>query len=167
MQEVTVYTVDNEEYEFRHMDPVKASRLLVRVVKPLLKPLGAALSGAKDMAGALDANLDMAGAFGALADTLNEDEFDRLLKELLAVVRLKTGMELIPSLHFEGRVFHMHKVAFKSFEHNFHDFLAEMSGAVGFLRRTMTQGQPASTGSSGASSSPALPRSLKSSGAGQ
>jgi hypothetical protein len=156
MQSAKIISVENERYEFRHLDPIKASRLLVRVVKPLLRPLGEALSGAKGLAGILDSNMDgmnLGSAFGALADNLNDDEFNRLLLELLSVVRLETGMEINASVHFEGRVFHMHKVAFESFKYNFDDFLAETSGALGFLRRTTTRAQAGSTGSSGESSS--------------
>lgn len=169
MQGFQKHTVDGDEYEFGMLDPFKASKLFAKIVKSFLQPLGALITGLKSasLTSILDSNINFESAFAALSANVTEDEFNSMLKELLSTVRMGTGMEIDLGTHFLGRVFTMYKVAFKSFEVNFADFLDAKSGAVAFLRRALTRGQQASTGSSGGSSSPELPRSMKSKGAGQ
>ena len=162
MQGVEKFKVGDEEYEFRYLNPFQSADLLTRLLKKLLKPLGAAFGGkVKQAAGLLEQDSDIAGAFGALAENL-DGETVAMLKELLSVVRHGTGMEIVQDEHFRGRILHMVKVAYKSFEYNYADFLAEKSVAQGILQRTMKQAFQTSTGSAGAQSSPELPRSLKS-----
>lgn len=163
MQEIVKKLVDDTEYEFHHLNPFQSADLLRRILTRLLKPLGSAFTSIKQAAGVLDEDIDVEKAFYALADNLDREIID-ILKELLSVVRLGTGMEIQTDVHFRGRLLHMLKVAYGSFAHNYADFLAEKSGVLDVVRRTLTQARAMSTGSSGESSSQGsqpLPKSMR------
>jgi hypothetical protein len=156
MQPKQVKKVDGEDYEFYMLDPFKASKLLAKITRSIIQPVGALLTGLKSngLASLYNADVNFEGALGALAENITEDEFNAILSELLSVVRMGTGMELIIADQFSGRVFHMYKVAYKSFEVNFADFLDTKAGALAFVRQALTQAKPNSTGGAGAPSSP-------------
>jgi hypothetical protein len=160
--------VGEDEYQFGMLDPFKASKLIAKIIRSILQPIGAIFTGLKsgDAKSVLDANINFESAFSALSANITEDEFNNIVRELLSTVSLGTGMP-IPEDQFLGRVFHMYKVAYKSFEVNFSDFLSEKNGPIAFLKQAFIRGQVTSNGSSGALSSQELPRSMKSKGAGQ
>jgi len=161
MQGSKKITVDENEYEFWYLDPFKSADLLMKISNKILKPIGAAFGGISDLEGIAEQKVDFKSAFMSLADNLNSDT-TAIIRELLSVVHLGTGMELQPDVQFRGRVLHMFNVAFESFKYNYSDFLAEKSGVIGKIRRTLSQVLQTSSGSSGDPSSQKLPRSLKS-----
>ena len=164
MQSVKKVKVDETEYEMHYLNPFLATDLLTRLMKKIIKPIGGAFSSVASIAGMLDQNIDqinIAGGFMELANNL-DSEVVTMLRELLAPVRLGTGMEFQAEVQFEGRIMHMFKVAYASFEFNYADFLDAKSGAPAVIRRALSQVKQTSTGSSGESLSPGLPRSLKS-----
>jgi hypothetical protein len=168
MQSVKKVKVDETEYEMHYLNPFLATDLLTRLMKKIIKPIGGVFNGVVSLAGILDKSLDqvsnsinIAGGFMELANNL-DSEVVVMLRELLAPVRLGTGMEFQAEVQFEGRIMHMFKVAYASFEFNYADFLDAKSGALAVIRRALNQVKQMSTGSSGESLSQGLPHSLKS-----
>jgi hypothetical protein len=164
MQGFKNFQIDGEEYQFGMLQPSKANRLFTKIVKSFLQPLGALLTGlkSKSLTSILDADVNFESAFAALSGNVTEDDFEGMVMQLLSTVRLGTGMEFNIDLQFTGRLLHMYKVAYKSFEVNYADFLDAKSGVAAFLRRAMTPASQTQTGSSGGPSSPELPRSMRS-----
>ena len=163
MQDIKKKEVDGVEYEFYHITPMKALPLGTRITKLIAGPIGGAFDSG-NMAGIVDSEINIGNAFKEIA-LLDEKEFTSIVKELLASVRLGTGMDINIDLHFEGQLKHMMNVAIKALEHNYNDFFVDLREKFGgFVRRVApntTQAKQPSSGTSGGSSSQGSPRSKK------
>lgn len=162
MQELKKYLIDGQEYEIGHFMTSKATKLLARLTKMVLGPIGAAFSGAEGIGKVADTEISIDKALGALAENLDEDMVLATIKELMSEVRLGTGMMIEFETHFMARTMHMLNVVKTVLEHNYGDFFGGVSGAVkSAITMFMTQGRQTSTAESGASSSRAQQRSKK------
>lgn len=133
--------IDDIEYQFGFLSPSKASKLLSKIVRSVLQPIGALIGGSKtnDKSGILDRDINFENALGTLSQNLTEEDFNLIILELLSSVNLGTGMMINHDQQFTGKIMHMYKVAYKSFEVNYSDFLDERSGIVAFLRQAFSQ----------------------------
>lgn len=168
MQAPKKYVIDGKEYEIGHFMTSKSTKLLARLTKLVLGPLGAGLSGVGlskgdgEDGGGIDSDISVDKAFMALADNIDEDLILNTIKELMSEVRLGTGGAIEFETHFMGETMHMLNVVKTVLEHNYGDFFGGMSGAVkSAIAMFTTQGKQTSTGQSGASSSRASQRSKK------
>lgn len=170
-----------ETYEIHNLPTSRALRLLSKLGSNLLGPVGDLVKALEPDAkpgsdrkafSFADMDLDLGavgGAIARLAEKMGEsDDVVYIFKELVSVTRLKVGegheasfLEMDDDLfesHFAGRTGHLVKVATESLRHNFADFFSDLSGHAKRLglgrkgRNDTTQGQPPSTGASGAPS---------------
>lgn len=129
MKEPKQGTVDGVTYNFMPLPPGIAMKLLARISKSFLGPLGALFSKVKSIKKALDTDLsqfDLEKTFGKLGDNLNEDDFELTIRQLVENQVLdanKTSLQYDLYFTEKGPV-HLLKVAYKSFEVNYGDFLS-------------------------------------------
>ena len=130
MQQPKKYTIDGKEYEIGHFMTSKATKMLARLTKLVLAPLGAAFTGSKSADSLMDSEISIDKATAALSQNLNEDLVLSTIKELLSEVRLGTGMQIDFETYFAGDIMHMLNVVKTVLEHNYGDFFGGVSGAV-------------------------------------
>lgn len=141
MQEIKSHTIDGKEYDFYYINPSKALKLLTRLMKIALGPVGGAFagSGGKD-ASLLDANISLDGFFARLAENLDEDMVLNTIKDIMFYVRHKGGAEIVFDAEFEGSMWHLMKVVRQALEVNYGDFFdgikAELAAVI--KKRTAT-----------------------------
>ncbi len=129
MREPKQEIVEGVTYIFMPLPPGIAMKLLARVSKSFLGPLGALLSKVKSIKKALDTDLsqfDLEKTFGKLGDNLNEDDFEKTIRQLVENQVLDASKtNLSYELYFQDMgPIHLVKVAYKSFEVNYGGFFA-------------------------------------------
>lgn len=140
-----------EEYEIRYLNTTKSLKILARLNRIALGPLGTIVSNIKGNTGSvLDNELNIEGACKLLAANMDEETVVQTIKELMAVVRLGTGMEINLDMHFEGRPMHLLKVVRAVLEVNYQDFFDELAGVTELVKKVMTPAKQAGTGLSSA-----------------
>ena len=133
MREPVEGTVDGVAYIFMPLAPSIALKLIARIGKTILGPLGALFGKVKSIKALLDMKLDadlsqfdLPKTFEALSNNLNEDEFEKTVRQLVENQVLDATKTTIQyELYFQEKgPIHLLKVARKSFEVNFGDFFA-------------------------------------------
>jgi hypothetical protein len=159
MQQPKKYVIDGKEYEIGHFMTSKGTKMLTRLTRLVLAPLGAAFTGSKSADSLMDSEISIDKATAALSQNLDEDLVLSTIKELMSEVRLGTGMQIEFETHFAGDMMHMLNVVKTVLEHNYGDFFGGVSGAVkSAVKMFTTQESQASTAKSGGSSSRASRR---------
>lgn len=164
MQSIEKYVIDDKEYEIGHFMTSKATKLLTRITKFILGPLGASLSDVNflDLDKIMESNITVDKAVMVLATQIDEEMVLSTIKELMSEVKLGTGMPISFETHFMGNTMHMFKIVRKVLEHNYGDFFGGLGGALrGAIARVATQGRQTSTSTSGDRSSRESRRSRK------
>lgn len=152
MRESQKKQIDDSEYEFFALPPADALKVLTRLSKLVLEPmgmLGDALSGGngadkkKDdsIVGLLDRKLPpdtFAKAIRAFVGRLDEDEVLATVKIVLAKCYVqgpddKGTRPIKLDSDFSGRVGHLLKVVAGALEYNFSDFFPASGGGLGGL----------------------------------
>jgi len=166
MQETKTYAIDGKEYDFYFINPTKALKLLTRLIKIALGPVGGAFGGGSVSAtSVLDTSISLDGLFARLAENLDEDVVTNTIKEIMFYVRHKEGAEIIFDAEFEGQMWHLMKLVRQALEVNYGDFFDGIKAELGILRRKREANsgleKKTSTGLSGDQSLPKKPRSAK------
>lgn len=166
MRETKTYSIDGQEYDFYYINPTKALRLLTRLIKIALGPVGGAFGGGGvSAASVLETTISLDGLFARLAENLDEDVVTNTIKEIMFYVRHKGGAEIIFDDEFEGNMWLLMKLVRQALEVNYGDFFDGIKAGIGTLKRTQGNNpgldKKTSTGSSGDQSLPKKPRSAK------
>lgn len=114
-------------YELQQFQPTKGYKIFLRTVKLVGEPL---FQFVADSQKDVKAVLPHVGRI--LRESLNEDEFDFLLKEYMTCVFYK-GQPVSPIFesHFEGRMKDIFKLLVEVMKHNYEDFLADFASELG------------------------------------
>jgi hypothetical protein len=141
------YTIGEVEYVIKSMSPRKASKILIRLIKMIGKPVASILSSAKgsDMpkgGDLLDADIDLKDAIVSLLSEITEEKFDKLLVDLTDSERITFSdpdfrdgdWRKIGSVdsHFDRYdIDHMYEFMFRVIELNYGGFLKKLWGLAG------------------------------------
>ncbi|MCK5127628.1 MAG: hypothetical protein KAR42_15330 [candidate division Zixibacteria bacterium] len=142
MKENKTKTIDGQDFTFFQLNPFKANRLLIKLVKIAGPALGS-LANSKDVNGVqdlMDADIDAKGLLDSICEKLDEDEIEEMFKKLLSQVHCSEVGELSNESHcdtvFKGKISLMYKVVFAALEAQFGDFF----GANGVFAGLKVQG---------------------------
>ena len=166
--------IDGRSFTFTQMSPKDAHVIIVRVGKVVGNTFGKIISAlnlndsdSKDKS-LLDSKIDtkdLGSAISTFLDRVDEAESTDVIDKLLSCVIGGGSGErgTMQMIDFQGNLKQMYKVAYKSAEVNFSDFLGEFGGLVEKLKTTsdMILAKPTSGGPTGGSSSPGSRRSRK------
>lgn len=120
MIQVKTKTIAGAKYDVTQMTARAAIRMQARLIKFLGPSVG-------EFFGCKDANLAISKAIRALATTMNDNEFDSLVMDLMQYVR-KEGYELTAAtidFEFAGQLNTLFEVVAFVLEANYSDFFAE------------------------------------------
>ncbi len=151
--------IDGHEYLIGQLTTTKQLKLLARLNRVLLGPLGN-LAGDTDKEIELSKmKFDVKAACEALAANLTEDVVVQIVVELMEPV-MRDGKPIDFDTDFQGEMKHLFKVVGASMEAQFGDFFGEVSeklkSVAAVIARAASQ---QSTGTSGGQSSPGKPAS--------
>lgn len=139
-------TVDGVNYEIGRMPTSKAITLLTRLIKISGAPLARAFKTdgggeTSPVASLADAHLEkfIGPMIEGISERLDENMVLSLLKELISYVGAQGGQQIQFELHFQGRIFHLLKVAAEVLKYNYADFTAGLSD-LGVSRSRKGQG---------------------------
>jgi hypothetical protein len=128
MQGVTKVSIQDKtdfiEYEIRNLNTTKALRILNRLNRLMLAPIGSIISNLdlKNASSALDSKLNVESACKLLSDNMDEDTVIQTIKELVSCATLGTGMPIEFDIHFEGRLMHLFRLVTAILKVNYQDF---------------------------------------------
>ena len=147
-KEVAEKTIDDHKYLIGQMTTTKQLKLLARLNRILLGPIGN-LAGDTDKEVDLNKlNLDIKGACNALAENLDEETVLRIVKDLLEPV-LRDGQKIEFDTDFQGEMKHLFKVVKASMEEQFGDFFEDLTDGIKSVAAAFSRAKRPSTGSSG------------------
>jgi hypothetical protein len=164
MKHETVVTVDDAKYRITHYPATKGTKLFARLTKLAAKPLAmmVQLESAQTPKGKEQKEDFEAKALGALmealTDSLDEDSFDQMIKDVLsstASVTDNIGVTEDFDVRFSGRHLHLFKLVGATVKFQYSDFFAGLSGALSKVSARMksrnSPAHPKLTGESGES----------------
>jgi len=147
MRSGTVKMIDDKEYEIWHVMPKEAVRIITKLSKVILEPIGQALGkqNLKDLIPNLnliendkknetdtDTKIDVASALKSLSERLDEHELQDIMDTMFKYVHIKTETGgFVPvdiNRDFRGKILHMGSVLAAALEVNFADFLSGSAG---------------------------------------
>lgn len=137
MQNFKQITVGENQYTIKMFSPTRATKLFAKLVKLMGAPLALMADGKKE-----DAQLGemLSKAMMALAQNLDEDQFDVLLKELLAgAVYENQPLDTIYDKHFSGGIMNAFLLAGEVIKYNYKDFLSVLPGGKNLLASESNQ----------------------------
>lgn len=145
-------TIDGNKYEFFQLPPKQSMRVLTKLLKVAIAPLGKAMGSVKGGKSEVDSILDrdidfdaLSTALSELSNRLDEDQVIEIFTSLMEYSHCLDGGGSATNLswehpNFQGRVLHLIKVMKASVEVNYSDFFKGASDALGFAaRRNTTQ----------------------------
>ena len=142
MKENKTKKIDEQDFTFYQLNPFKANRLLIKLVKIAGPALGS-LANSKDVKGVQDlmnADIDAKSLLDSICEKLDEDQIELMFKELLSQVHCSGVGELSKEANcdavFKGKISLMYKVVFAALEAQFGDFF----GANGVFAGLKVQG---------------------------
>ena len=147
MRENKTKTIDGEDFTFYQLNPFKANRLLIKLVKIAGPALGS-LANSKDVKGVqglMDSDFDAKALLDSLCDKLDEDQVDSIFKELLSQVHHSgegsLEKEAACDVFFKGKINLMYKVVFAALEAQFGDFFGANGVFAGLKVQGLKQGK--------------------------
>lgn len=129
------HTIDGVTYEFEMLPVAQGLRMSVRIVGALATSASKVFSSFEDGKSFFDQKLEGAALSDAvimLVGKLTEDEIESSIAQLMNKTFVVQGQKVTPvnmDLQFTGKITHMYKVAWKTLEVNFSDFLGATIGS--------------------------------------
>lgn len=152
MRGTETHVIDGKKYEFMLIPPLEALRIITRIIKRILPPLGGAFSGSNimDIANAIDGDINIQAMTISIAQNLDENEVEETVKQLMDYVMID-GRKINFSVDFAGTLMHMMAVIAKAIEVNYSDFLDGLKGRLATIIKNASSQKAniRSTGSSG------------------
>ncbi len=105
-KETATKEIDGHQYVIGQLTTTRQLKLLARLNRILLEPIGNLTGGPDQEVSLKDLNLDIKGACKALADNLTEDAVVDTVKELLEPV-LRDGKTINFDQDFQGEMKHL------------------------------------------------------------
>jgi len=133
MQGIKKVNIEGQDYEIYNLPLQQATKMLAKIVK-MFGPAIGGLVGDDLSVKSLDRKINVKSAIVMLSERIEEDAVWSMIMQLLGCVRLGTGSQIQPELHFEGKQMTMFKVVAAVLEHNFGDFFGALSGITGLFR---------------------------------
>jgi len=152
MRQGIVKTIDGKDYEIWHLPALDAMKVLVKILKIILEPIGKGLGKsekelqtevATETKSFLDKDIDFSGLFCSLANRLDEKEIQEIMKIIFEYVYKKNdngGFEKVNlAIDFKGEFFHMLNVFKEALGVNYSDFFSVIGdpAKVPFLRKAV------------------------------
>ena len=119
-REAGSFTIDDVKYHFSMLSPREAQKIIVRLAKITAPAFADGIVQYQKTKNIED--IDLGNIFEVTFPLMNEDELEQTTDTLLVCA----GTEGMDDQRFQGKLPHMYKVLFKSFEVNFSDFLDMM-----------------------------------------
>lgn len=130
-KELVKKNVDGSDYEFQIFGAKQSLKLLTRLSRMILEPMGAAagsLEGEGPMIERVFGGKGLAMAAKALSDKLDQDEVLNLVETFCSYPAcLCDGKQFDFNTHYEGRLGHLFKVLKAALEVQYGDFFADIS----------------------------------------
>lgn len=131
MQNFKTITVNEKQYTIKMFSPTRSTKLFAKLVKLMGAPFALMADGKKE-----DAKIGemLSKAMMALAENLNEDQFEILLKELLSgAIYENQPVDTIFDKHFSGGISGAFLLAGEVIKYNYKDFLSVLPGGEKLL----------------------------------
>lgn len=120
-KELIEKTIDGTAYQIGQATTSKQLKILTRLNKLIMEPLGVLAGDSKNLQQGKEMKLDIEACCKALAGNLEEETVLATVKELMEVV-IANGKAVEFDLHFQGRLKHLFKVVYAVLEAQYGDF---------------------------------------------
>lgn len=149
-------TIQGRKFEFGQHTATRQLKLLARLNRILLGPLGALAGDAETevkLGDITEGKIDVKEACAMLADKMDEDIVVDTVKQLVEVTTID-GRPIDFDLDFQGEMAMLFEATYWSMEAQYGDFFAALKERVGLLIKGMKPAKSTSSGPSGDPSSP-------------
>lgn len=138
------------EYEIRNLPTTQSLRVLNRINRLMLAPIGSIVSNLElnKAQSVLDSKLNVESACKLLSENMEEETVIKTIKELVSCATLGTGMQIDFDIHFEGRLMHLFRLVTAILKVNYQDFFDGLTALKDTVAKAVAKAGQASTGSS-------------------